>query len=447
MRLDLRTTQRQEQRMLPQMLQSIEVLQLATADLLDLVAQEVAGNEVLEILPTKDDGVPATSANGEGESGVAEDGDRKRAFLESQPAPVDSLVEHIREQLLFRELPNEVIEAVLTVTALLDSRGLLPVPPAELALFAGLDAGLAARALSELRTLEPAGLAACSGVEAMLAQAVGDPDFPVIERLLTEHLDSLSRNKLPEVARAVRLGIDELMVLIERIATLDPSPASRFANSSEPGITPDVHAWVDDAGAVQVALADGRLPQLAIDQSYSNMVADKGLDRTVRDYLRQKVRTARDLIAALELRQATLLGVARAVMQHQRDFLVGGRRCLQPLRMSQVADELGMHTSTVSRALAGKYVATDHGTMRLRDFFDGARENASGANRQGRGAIAQRIADLVAAEDATAPLSDDDLCAALKSQGVHIARRTVAKFRGELGIASSYQRKRFPREE
>lgn len=433
--------------MLPQMLQSIEVLQLATADLLDLVAQEVAGNEVLEIKPAKDDGVPDSGA-GSGEApGYDDDTDRKRAFLENQPAPVDSLVEHVREQLLFRELPAEVSEAVLTVTALLDARGLLPVPPTELAAFAGIEQDLAARALTVLRTLEPTGLATCSGVEAMLAQAVGDPDFAVIERLLTEHLDALSRNKLPEVARAVRLGIDELMVLMERIAGFDPSPASRFANPTEPGITPDVHAWLDDGGKVQVALADGRVPELAIDQNYSTMVADKGLDRTVRDYLRAKVRTARDLIAALELRQATLISVARAVMQHQREFLAGGRRFLQPLRMSQIAEEVGMHTSTVSRALAGKYVATDHGTMRLRDFFDGARESASGANRQGRGAIAQHIADLVAAENPVEPLSDDDICAALKAQGVNIARRTVAKFRGELGIASSYQRKRFPTKE
>ncbi|MCY2957982.1 MAG: RNA polymerase factor sigma-54 [Planctomycetota bacterium] len=438
MRLETRVSQRQEQRLLPQMLQSIQVLQSATAELLALVAQEVATNEVLELAPGSEYLPPVAPANTASEGDDGED--PKRAFLESQAAPMHSLIEHVREQLLFLDLSDDVHDAVISLAVVLDPRGLLPVPVAELSDFAGLPAPLAAQALSVLRSLEPRGLAASSGVEAMLAQACGDPDFAQIKCLLTRHLDELARNKLPDVARALLLGIDELMVLIDRIADLDPSPGSSFSAVVEPPIVPDVRAWLNE-GRLHVVLTKGHMPQLSIDAGYSAMAADKSLDRSVRDYLRNKVRTARDLIAAIELRQSTLLAVSRAVLEHQIEFLSKGRRFLRPLRMALIADQVGMHTSTVSRAIAGKYVATELGVMRLRDFFDGARDGAATDSGKGRGAVAQRIQDLIDAEDQVVPLSDDDLCGALAREGVVVARRTVAKFRSELGIASSYQRR------
>jgi RNA polymerase sigma-54 factor len=173
------------------------------------------------------------------------------------------------------------------------------------------------------------------------------------------------------------------------------------------------------------------------------MAGDGTTPREVRDYLRRKLRSARELIEAVSNRQHTMLRVVQAVMREQAAFLAKGRIAIRPLRMSEIADRLQMHTSTVSRAIAGKHVQTDRGVFRLRDFFDGGRIDAEPAAGQGRMAVAQQIADIVAAEDKQTPLSDDDLVAALAGRGVQAARRTVTKYRKELGIPSSYLRRRF----
>src|SRR5262245_56981496 len=257
MRIEARTMQRQEQRLLPSMLQSIEVLQLATADLLELVAQEVAENEVLDVAPSVEGRpveerpfedrsvgtgtVDASTADPSAEppferSSAAGDDevDGRRALIENQPARAELLLDHVREQVAFLGVPEPLAGAVAAIAALLDERGLLPIAPELLAAELGLDAELAAEALAVLRSLEPRGLAACSGVEAMLQQAQGDPDYPVIERLLTEHLDALARNRLPEVARALRLEVEELAALIERLAAYDPRPGSAFHDRPAP---------------------------------------------------------------------------------------------------------------------------------------------------------------------------------------------------------------------
>jgi len=276
----------------------------------------------------------------------------------------------------------------------------------------------------------------------MLLQAAGDPDLPTIERLLREHLEALGRNKLPEVARAVQLSVDELRTLLDRMKDLDPRPGAAFRGTAAVPVRPD--AWVRLlAGAVQVTLDDRLVPELAVDQDYAALAGDRGTARDVRDYLRPKLRRARDLIEAVAMRQATLLRVVQAVFREQLPFLQQGRSAIRPLRMSDVADRLGLHTSTVSRAIAGKHVQTERGLYRLRDFFDGGRIEAPAGPGQGRLALAQRIQDLVAAEDKAHPLSDDELVAALLAHGASAARRTVTKYRKELGIPSSYQRRRF----
>jgi RNA polymerase sigma-54 factor len=194
-----------------------------------------------------------------------------------------------------------------------------------------------------------------------------------------------------------------------------------------------------------VALDDASLPDLQVNADYAALAADRQSPRELRDYLRPKLRSARDLIDAVHQRQATLLRVVDAVMREQQPFLARGRTAIRPLRMSDIADRLGLHTSTVSRAIAGKHVQTDRGVFRLRDFFDGGRADGAhdAGQGQGRMAIGERIAQLVAAEDKRAPLSDDDLVAALAGNGVQCARRTITKYRKQLGIPSSYLRRRF----
>ena len=293
-----------------------------------------------------------------------------------------------------------------------------------------------------LRTLEPRGIGACDPIEAMLLQAAGDPDLPLIECLLREHLEELGRNKLPDVARALRLSVEELRDLLARMRELSPRPGAGFATDDAGSLHPDAYAWLHD-GVVQVSLDDASLPDLQVNAEYAALASDRGTDRQLRDYLRPKLRSARDLIDAVQQRQATLLRVTEAVMREQKAFLQKGRASIRPLRMSDIAAQVGMHTSTISRAIAGKSVQTDRGVFRLRDFFDGSRIDSKAGEGQGRMALAEQIAELVAAEDKAAPLSDDDLVARLEARGVQCARRTITKYRKQLGIPSSYLRRRF----
>jgi RNA polymerase sigma-54 factor len=278
----------------------------------------------------------------------------------------------------------------------------------------------------------------------MLAQAQGDPDLPRMERLLREHLDELARNKLPDVARALAIPLDELRELLDRMRDLNPRPAAAFHDAAEPPLRADAYAWLHD-GAVCVAVDDASLPDLQVSAEYAALARDRGTAPEVRAYLKPKLRSARDFIDAVAHRQATLLRVVDAVMRAQVAFLQKGATAIKPLRMADVAGQLGMHASTISRAIAGKSVQTDRGVFRLRDFFDGGRAEADGPDGEGQGrlAIAQRIAELVAAEDKARPLSDDELVERLAAAGIRCARRTVTKHRRQLGLPSSYLRRRY----
>jgi len=453
MSLDLKLGQRQEQRLalLPQMLQSIEVLQLATADLVQFLEAELQQNETLELsrgeVATPDE--PREPTADREDSGweewrrpAADGDDKKLGFLNNVPARGMSLLDFVREQLAFRETPPLLAEVVLLLVERLDERGLLPSSNEELARELDLGVDLIGEARSVLTGLEPRGIGARDGVDAMLAQAENDPDLALIERMLRHHLEELGRNKLPDVARALSLSLDELQDLMQRVRALDPRPASGFADEAGLAVQPDAFVWLQ-AGEVKIALDDEALPDLQVNEEYAALAGDRRTEREVRDYLRPKLRSARDLIEAIQQRKATLSRVVRAVMQEQRAFLERGRSAIRPLRMSEIAEQLELHTSTVSRSIAGKFVQTDRGVFPLRDFFDGGRIDAARSEGQGRMAVTEQIRELVDAEDKRAPLSDDELVRRLGERGVQVARRTVAKYRRELNIPSSYLRRRF----
>lgn len=456
MSLEVRLGQRQEQRLalLPQMLQSIEVLQLATEDLLLFLEQEVQQNEALELRSTgaaepeiREVSQPVAEREDSGweewRRGPAGDGDdKKQDFLNNVAAEPETLVDFLRQQMAFRGVPALLADAVVQIAHRLDERGLLPFSLEEIGLELDAPLELVVEAHALLCTLEPRGIGAKDPIQAMLLQAKGDPDLPVIERLLREHLDDLGRNKMPDVARALQITLEDLGDLLERIKDLNPRPAAAFHESAAAPIRPDAYVSLRD-GVVFVSLDDSAVPELGVNEHYAAMAGDRTTTREVRDYLRPKIRSARDLIEAVQHRQETLLRVVQAVMREQSPFLAKGKSAIRPMRMAEIADRLGMHTSTVSRAIAGKHVQTERGMFRLRDFFDGGRIAAAPTAGQGRMAVAQQVADMVAGEDKRAPLSDDDLVAELARRGVQAARRTVTKYRKELGIPSSYLRRRF----
>jgi RNA polymerase sigma-54 factor len=292
-------------------------------------------------------------------------------------------------------------------------------------------------ALAVLRSLEPRGLGGRDAIDAMLLQVPpDDPDRSDICALLTEHLADLAANRLPAVARQMRLDVADVLALCARIRALDPRPGARFHGGDLPRIRPDL-VVVEAGDRLEVAVEDHALPDLGLNGDYTALLAGPHTPPEVRRYLSGKLSAARDLIHAIEQRRRTLARVGAAVMQHQREFLRWGEAALRPLRMADIAARLGLHTSTVSRAVAGKHVQTCRGIHALRAFFDGA---AAGGGC-GRRRVLRQLQELVAAEDPQRPLSDDDLVSLLAALSIPVARRTVAKYRKELGLLPSWRRK------
>ncbi|GAB4148276.1 MAG: RNA polymerase factor sigma-54 [Planctomycetota bacterium] len=448
MELDTRLQQRMDQglALLPQMLQSIEVLQMATVDLLARIDQELQVNETLEAREREVEVLEPPSPRGPTPDpddaweprGRAGDEDPKLAFLANLPAEPNPLVEHVRQQLLFRNLPEDLSRAVVVLAEHLDERGLLSLPLEQIASMTGLGTDMVSWALEELQSLDPKGLGSRTPVEAMLAQLGDDPDRADIAALLTDHLEALARNRIPEVARAMGLSVDDVQELLEKMRLLSPAPGASLTESVAVGIRPDAFAWLE-GGEVRVSLDASAIPDLSINSRYDAMLRDRRTPREVRAYLRRRISAARDLISAVAQRQATLLRVLEALMRYQKGFLRIGRAGIRPLRMRDLAERLSLHASTVSRTVAGKFVQTPRGIFALRDFFDGGSEDEGDVARL---AIRQAIAEAIDREDRSMPWSDEDLCKELARKGIQVARRTVTKHRRELGIPSSFERKR-----
>lgn len=454
MDLNVHVSQRAEQGLLliPKMLQSIEVLQLGTTDLAGVIEAELASNETLEVRVPARDELPSTPER----ERIDEDewtspraprtrdneGAGVHDMLANVPAASESLLAHVREQLAWCDVSVELRDAVLELTQHLDGRGFLSCGERELVEAVGEPALVPALAL--LRSLEPRGIGARNAVEALLMQlSPDDPDYDDIRTLLQEHLEALARNKIPEVARRLGRPVAEIHDLLGKVRELDPYPGAAFAPEAVERVRPDVQVLLRD-GQLEVTVNDATLPSLGISDDYASMVRGAATPDDVKQYLRPKLESARDLIQAIDQRQKTLGRVAGAVLEYQREFLEHGAGAIRPLKMSEIADLLGMHTSTVSRAVAGKYVQTSRGIVALRSFFDGRRSGSTGTApaQTGRLGIKEKIRGLIENEEAERPLSDDDLVVLLAAQRIDVARRTVAKYRTELGIPSSWRRRR-----
>ena len=438
----LQQTLGQHQVMLPRMLQSIEVLQLPALELETWLRVQAESNEAVELLePERESFVaPRRAARNGRELSEAHD-----QVLQSQPDRTGALTRRVTEELALVEDDPAVLDWLRFLVQCLDERGFL-IPDDESLLRLGREQGLTAelglltRAIERLQMLEPRGLGARGPIEALLLQLQPeDPDHELLRRLLCDFLGELARNKLPRVARALGLSLVELERLIGRLAELETAPGAGLQEESAPILRPDL-VVAQQGRAFEVTLDRSQLPAVQIDRRVSRLVRDRKQTAEVRRYLRNKVDRARWLISALEQRDRTLLRVGAATCQRQRAFLEHGPGHLAPLRMSDLAAELDLHVSTVSRAVAGKHVQTPWGIVALRELFQGS---AGEDETSARGDVLEAVRAILAAEDPHAPMSDDDVAAALTRRGWRTARRTVAKYREELGIASSYRRRRF----
>ncbi len=471
----------------PQLRQSLKILQVAALDLRSVIQEELQSNPTLEELPMEDgamekpaeekpvaeggeedipaDPIPSgdTAGNreemdfskqfeilgkldddwrdygGSGSSYTAEDAERRQHFFDSL-ASETSLQEHLMRQAELTELSPAALEAMRHLVGSLDDRGFLSQSPADIALQTGLPLEAVQEAVAALRTFDPAGIGSRSLAECLLAQlntkGRGE-SLPV--RMVRDHFDLLTRRRIPELARKLGVPADDVQAAIEEIGKLDPAPGRKFAEDSNRVVVPDV-AVEKDGGEWKIHLNNDYIPRLRLSNTYRELIAKGSLLKQEREYLRERMRSGKFLIDSIEQRQRTIERITREILLAQGPFFERGVAHLQPLTMTRIADIVGVHETTVSRAIANKYIKTPHGVFEFKYFFTPGYQAESGASVSNT-SVKEMIADLVAAEDRSGPLSDQEIVARLQEKGITIARRTVAKYREELGILPSNLRR------
>ncbi len=439
----LKTELRQELKLTPQLLQSMEVLQMNAQELLDylgrigeenplLEQEDAALHGAYEELCRKVSWIDAAGGAVRGDAPLPERGAADRE--------TESLTAFLLDQLERRQLEKPLLALSRYLVQLLDEDGRLTPEELEDLESLKLPPGLLDRAMEVLQSLDPAGVGARSLEECLLLQLRRQgPVSPALETLVLRFLPELSRRHYGPITRETGLSPEEIQAAGQRIAALDPHPCRAFA-PEEPAvyIRPDVFVAELD-GQLQVVLNEYYLPRVSISSYYARLLRESG-DPETRDYLREKMQQAKWLLSSLERRGDTLRRCAEALLEAQRPFFAGETGALAPLNLLTLAQTLGLHPSTVSRATRGKYLQCRQGTYPLRYFFTRP-VGDQGGSAQG---VKRRMLELVRGEDPARPLSDQQLCRLLAAEGMPVARRTVAKYRMELGLGASGVRKRRP---
>lgn len=445
MRFDLGQRAEQRMQLQPRMRVAIEALERPVAELGEWLREAYQSNEALRLEEPGSRSLPEPrrgSASPDGERTS-----RHAAWLENQAFSEDSgLAAELDEQLAWLELQADAEAWVRFLIDHLDDRGLLVEDDAvllDLAEGAGLSGGAEAlgRAIADLQRLEPRGLGGRDTTEAMLLQLdPADGDYDSLCRLLEGHLDDLLANKLPRISRELGLPLEELSRLVARAARLEPAPIRAHVAKAAPTLSPDLILQVSEGGGFELSIERDATPGVRIDPEVAALSGEKALPSEVRRHLARRVESARWIVDAVRAREETLLRVARAVFEHQSGFLERGLGALEPLAMADVADQLTLHPSTVSRTVAGKHVQTPFGILPLRRFFQHAACEGSSSSAD---ALLEAVRSLIDGEDKREPLSDDEIAERLQAHGFQTKRRTVAKYRNQLGLPSSYRRRRF----
>jgi RNA polymerase sigma-54 factor len=492
--LETRQTQQLVQKLAPRMIQSMEILQLPTLALLEKIDQALNENPVLEM----EEFEPDQAEDGSPEDGPAEqespdlptveekelvvderqdnaddferlveldrempdyfdefprrsvnrmddESDRKHdamANIESRP---QSLQDFLLAQLGEMELDAEIVEIAERIISCLDPsdggyfrtslEDLLPADttPAQLQ--------TARRALQIVQSLEPLGVAARDLRECLLVQLRPEmPYYEVQKALIQDHLEDLRDNRLPAIKRKTGYSIEAIQAAWTELRKLNPKPASSFADSAVPSITPDVIIEKDEDGTYRVVVDDSRTPSLRISEHYRRRLANGTATPEEKEFIKRKINSAQWLIESIEQRRNTLTRVAQAVVDYQRRFLDEGPEFIEPLKMQQIADQVGVHVTTVSRAVDDKWIQTPRGILPLRRFFVGGTQSEDG-DEVAWDTVRLKLQEVIDAEDKSNPFSDDELVHELRKRGLVVARRTITKYRQKMDIPSSRQRR------
>ena len=455
----------QQQTLAPQMRKSLEILQAGTLELGQLVQQALETNPVLEDITetisldeeskdsdegdsmdylneTDDDWRDRTILEGKSSPWTNEDEERRQRIYDSIVAP-ETLQQHLQYQLDLSMVDPDVRAAAQAILGNLDERGFLDLPLKTLGIRLGIMAGVLEESLHLVQSFDPAGVGASGIPESLLLQLERSSGQETIEyRIVRDHLEDLARKRHPQIAKSLGTTVERIAEAASRIGRLTPNPGGEFDPTGNPYILPDAIIERDDDGRWYARLTGEHLPNLRINDFYKDMIGKNGTDAKTRQFLRDQIRDGRSLIHAISLRQETILAIAHKLIEHQPQFLNKGHRHLRPLTMNDIADELNLHATTISRAVAGKYVFTPHGLMEMRAFFATGYQTSDGTEVSNAG-VREALQQLISAENPAKPYSDETLMKALDKQGIKVARRTVAKYREQLSILPSHLRKTF----
>lgn len=463
MELGQRPELRQKVTLSPQVYQGLSILAMPVAELQTLIETELLENPVLEV--EEDEYEPS-----EAEDERASEAEDERSWDEwldqyeelehmDGSGPRDPNVEEINseefvggvvsfsdyllEQLAMLDISDDVELAARAIVGSLDEDGFFVSDCAEIARITGLTGAVAEEALLVVQQLDPPGVGARTVREALLLQAetIG-VSSALLTSIIEEHLDDVAVNHFRKIARALGATEQHVRDTVEILKLLNPRPAGAFSPGPAPSyVIPDVtlRRFGDEWLVIPNSEA---VPTLRVSPRYRSMLrSGSTTDDETRRYLKDKIRAAETFMRNVDRRKDTVSRIAQIVLEVQQEFFEDGRGDLRPLRLEDVATEIGVHLSTVSRGVTGKYMATPYGLFELKHFFSGGYRSSTGMDVAAT-TVKQRIRDLLASEDPLRPLSDQKLADALKGDGLDVARRTVAKYREELGIEPSWARKR-----
>ncbi len=457
-----------QQVLAPQLQQSLLILQAPLLELRNLVQQEMETNPVLEELPGEGDTPPAAeSAQTDTEfkeefdrlaklddewrdymaqsstySARAQEDEEKRQFFFDSIVTQETLQQHLMSQLNQQMLDTNDRKTAELIIGNVDDNGFLQTTPEEMALNTGIPQDDFENMLTLIQSFYPPGVGARDLRDCLLIQLKRSGRGSSLEyKIIAEHMQDLGKRRFPEIARRMGITVEQVQKCANSIAQLEPRPGAIFAEAPRNYVVPDVTVEKIN-GEYQIILNGEQIPHLRISNTYKDIMSQDGSGSEVKDYIRDKIRSGKFLIKSIHQRQQTISNIAHEIVKRQREFFDHGSSHLKPMTMVQIADIVGVHETTVSRAISGKYMSTPQGVHEMKYFFTPGYQTSSGESMSNT-SVKEAILELVKNESGTTPLSDKEIVEILSKRGIPIARRTVAKYRTELNILPSNMRRKY----
>ena len=476
----LQQVQKQSQSLVlaPQLRNSLKILQAPAVELRTSILEELQANPLLEEMPIDSISVEEQSTSSDTDERdhdeeldfdnedyrtlekmsedmreqfaeqdsatphTTEDEERREHFMSSLTESV-SLQRHLISQAELADCDDTERAALEYLIGSLDDHGYLTESLSDIALTSRLPFGAVRRAAEILKTFDPPGIGTADMRDCLLTQLdLRGRGNSLAARIVRDHFNLLIRRRVPDISRKTGSTPEDVQRAIEEIATLEPAPGKRFSPDANTVIEPDVTVYKDEYGEWRIELNNDYIPRLRISNVYKDMLAKGRLSKKEKEFMLERMRSGKFLINSIEQRQQTIERITREILKYQREFFEEGVSKLRPLTMNTIARTVGVHETTVSRAIANKYIRTPHGVYPFKYFFTPGFTSGDGEAVSNK-SIKDRIQHIVDQEDPAKPHSDKKIVDMLKADGIRIARRTVAKYREELGILPTNLRRRY----